>query len=491
MKRIISLLLVALTVASLFAACADNSGKKPTGGDTTVAGGTSEPESTAYAANIPTGYNFNGYNFRIYAYPAPDSSEFWHDYDFSYTEESADALADAAYKRMKNVEDKLGIKFSVFNPKSNNGDDLKKTIQTNDYEFDMSCITPRGSAALSQSNFLVNLKSIPSLDLGAPWWDQNCVKDLSIDNKLYMVTGDIEIGYKKTIAIILFNKGMASDYQIDDPYTHMANNTWTIDNFISMARNAASDLNNDGKYDETDRYGLNFYCNFIANGMIASGVKFVTKTGDDLPEITFMSDKTASIWDKYTSLFYDTATCYSWSRNSKPGGDAYKMFIDNRALFYYNEFHAVETLRQMETDFGILPMPKYDESQERYYHCINPHVAEMISVPSYNINLELTGYVMDALGAESKNILTPAYNELQLKTKGSRDDQSEASIDIILNTLTYDMGFIFDWGSIGQFTLTLVDAGKVDLVSSYTKVEKTAKKQMDKAVENYLKLDQK
>jgi hypothetical protein len=304
-----------------------------------------------------------------------------------------------------------------------------------------------------------------------------------------MIVVDIAIAYKKSIAIILFNKEMAKDYQIDDPYALLDGNSWTIDSFITMARNAAADLNNDGKYDDTDRYGLNFYCNFIANGMIASGVKFVTKNSDDLPELSFMSDKTSSIWDKYTSLFYDTATCYSWSRNSKRGEDAYKMFIDNRALFYFNEFHAVETLRQMETDFGILPIPKYDESQERYYHCINPHVAEMISVPIYNSKLELTAYVMDTLGAVSKNTLTPAYNEVQLKTKGSRDDQSEVSIDIILSSLTYDMGYIYDWGSIGQFTLTLVDAGKTDFSSSYAKVEKTAQKQMQKAIDNYLAID--
>ena len=96
---------------------------------------------------------------------------------------------------------------------------------------------------------------------------------------------------------------------------------------------------------------------------------------------------------------------------------------------------------------------------------------------------------MDALGATSKNILTPAYYEIQLKTKGARDDQSEASIDIILNSLTYDMGYIFDWGTIGQFTLTMVDQGNSDLVSSYTKIEKVAKRQMDKAIENYLAIE--
>jgi len=488
MKRTLSLLLAALTAASLLVACADEGATGGQDNAVTTSDVTNDTGPTEYKANIPSDFDFGGYTFRIYSYPDPASGDFWHDYDFSYTEETGDALNDAAYRRMRDVEDQLGIKFSVYNPPNNGGDELRKSVTTNDYAYDMSCINPRGSATLSQQNILKNLKAIETLDLSAPWWDQNCVSDLSINNKLYMITGDIEIGYKKSIALILFNKQMAADYQIEDPYALMDTGSWTIDKFTTMARNAAADLNSDGKYDDTDRYGLNLYCNFIANGMIASGVKFVTKNEQDLPELSFLSDKTISIWDKYTSLFYDTTTCYSWSRNGKPGTEAYKMFIDNRALFYFNEFHAVETLRQMETDFGILPIPKYDESQDRYYHCINPHVAMMISVPIYNSNLDLTGYVMDALGATSKNILTPAYYEIQLKTKGARDDQSEKSIDIILGSLTYDMGYIFDWGTIGQFTLTLVDQGKTDLVSSYTKIEKTVIKQMDKAIDNYLSL---
>ena len=43
----------------------------------------------------------------------------------------------------------------------------------------------------------------------------------------------------------------------------MGTGSWTIDKFTTMARNAAADLNNDGKYDDTDRYGLNFYLSLI------------------------------------------------------------------------------------------------------------------------------------------------------------------------------------------------------------------------------------
>ena len=41
--------------------------------------------------------------------------------------------------------------------------------------------------------------------------------------------------------------------------------------------------------------------------------------------------------------------------------------MSNRALFYYGELHSAEDMRASESDFGIMPMPKFDEKQEQYY----------------------------------------------------------------------------------------------------------------------------
>lgn len=164
------------------------------------------------------------------------------------------------------------------------------------------------------------------------------------------------------------------------------------------------------------------------------------------------------------------------------------MFISNQALFDFNEFHAIEQLRQMDTDFGILPIPLLDSSQESYYHTINPYVGSVLCVPIDNSDLDRTGYILDALGAESKNELTPAYYEVYLKTKGARDDDSEAIIDLVLGTLKYDLGYMYNWGNIGSFTLDTVNAKSSDLSSKYEKIEKTVEKELAKAVLAYQEL---
>ena len=48
------------------------------------------------------------------------------------------------------------------------------------------------------------------------------------------------------------------------------------------------------------------------------------------------------------------------------------MFPNNQALFWNENIAWAKALRDMETDFGIIPAPKLDEEQDRYppyRHC--------------------------------------------------------------------------------------------------------------------------
>ena len=114
-----------------------------------------------------------------------------------------------------------------------------------------------------------------------------------------------------------------------------------------------------------------------------------------------------------------------------PNENLMAMFSNGQGLFQFNEFHSISHMRQMEADFGILPVPLYDESQTNYFHSINPHVAAMYCIPKDVKDIEFSVVVSNALAAESKNILTPAYNEVYLKTKGARDNESEAILDLV------------------------------------------------------------
>ncbi|MCL2816731.1 MAG: hypothetical protein FWD23_19195, partial [Oscillospiraceae bacterium] len=203
----------------------------------------------------------------------------------------------------------------------------------------------------------------------------------------------------------------------------------------------------------------------------------------------FMNEKTSSIFDKFTGIFYRPELFCSWSKAGSNNERSRVMFANNQGLFNWNEFHSIPNLREMETDFGILPMPLYDDRQERYYHSVNPHVAQMMSIPITNPEAEKTGAVVQHMSAVSKNILTPAYYDISLKGKHARDEESIMTMDLIFGTMTYDPGYMNNWGNLAQFTLNMVDSYKSDLASQYEKLEPKAQGALEKMIDKYESLE--
>ncbi|MBQ8641004.1 MAG: hypothetical protein IJ480_02200 [Clostridia bacterium] len=185
--------------------------------------------------------------------------------------------------------------------------------------------------------------------------------------------------------------------------------------------------------------------------------------------------------EKLAELMYNPVLSYSWSREKVTEAPAFEMYQEDKSLFYYGELHAVATMRSMESPFGVLPMPKFDQEQEDYHHGVNPYVAAVYSIPKTNTDTVMTGHVMDALGAASKNLLTPAYYDITLRGKVSRDEESAASLDIVISTIKYDLGLLGDWG-IGSVLNTMANEYNTDLASKIQEIEQSVAAKVDKMV---------
>ena len=63
--------------------------------------------------------------------------------------------------------------------------------------------------------------------------------------------------------------------------------------------------------------------------------------------------------------------------------------------------------------------------------------AALSYIPVTNKNLEMTGAVLEVLACESYNRVVPAYVDIVLTTKMTRDTESEQMIPIILDTAAF------------------------------------------------------
>jgi hypothetical protein len=123
------------------------------------------------------------------------------------------------------------------------------------------------------------------------------------------------------------------------------------------------------------------------------------------PQITFNTDRLHDAANKVWDLYFDETVCRGVEK-MKHTGDFTNVFTYARSLFANDKFlfHLAGPLilsefRNMESDFGLLPMPKLDPSQPRYYHAVDSETA-MLSIP-VTCEPEKTGAVLEAMAAES------------------------------------------------------------------------------------------
>ena len=114
-------------------------------------------------------------------------------------------------------------------------------------------------------------------------------------------------------------------------------------------------------------------------------------------------------------------------------------FQDDQALFADHTFYSACLLRDMASDFGIIPFPKFDEAQERY-GSVAEAGSRITTVPAVVKDTELVGAVLEMMHYLSYRDVIPAYYETTLKQKVSRDSVSAQMLDLILENIYYDLG---------------------------------------------------
>ena len=413
--------------------------------------------------------------------------------DVLATEENGETINDAVYARNMAIMEMFNctIAEQKFTGSGELQSGLIKSIKAADGQFDAAYIRFGSLSPLITGNYLLDLKKLSNMDLSQPWWDQNIVSPMSISGKLFAVTGDIEILDKGAINAFVFNKQLQADYAIENFYTLVKDGKWTLAKLLEISKLISSDLNGDGKFDKEDRYGLLYYRDSIPAFLTATDEYIARKDENDLPYMSFNNEKVYNALESIYEVIYDETVAFHTMRAFGDAGfiiEGGKMFQSSQALLMYIRMTEIEGLRGMDTDFGILPFPKYDENQKNYLSLVNASIGSALSVPS-TADPEVSGAVLEAMAYESRYTLLPAYYEVMLKTKVSRDSDSEEMLNIIFGNMAYDLGGIYNFGGIVGELMYHTMTFKRTMASFYEKNESKANKDIDKLVTAILNMD--
>jgi len=403
---------------------------------------------------------FDGYEFKLYV-RGLESSAGWQVLKNIYTEEEdGEPLNDALYLRNRIIEDKYNITIAGTGAEASAAA-ITSFILAGDNEYDVVIPGMNQFSPLVMRNVLVDLKEVPHIGWEQPWWDQNIIRDLSVSNKLYGLMGDICISTMNGTRIFTFNKQLLADYALEDPYELVRSGKWTLDKFNEMCRHVTRDLNGDGIMDEHDLYGFLVQRTATVNLFFSAGENMIGKDEHDIPYISVaQNERTVSVFTKMLDILTSRASVYV-------GEDAIlkTMFENGQGLFYAEVLAVVETMRAAEINFGMMPAPKYDENQDTYYGFADSWCMSLLGVPITNDNLERTGIILEALAAESRNTIVPAYYEINLIGKFFRDEESIEMLDLINDTRVISLDEVFNWGMHGRIR-GLLDNFSYDIAST-------------------------
>jgi hypothetical protein len=478
--KILAFLLVMCIAAALFFACGsdetpnDNANSAETNEGDNDGGGQTEPEPEEEMIPFPhEARDFGGRTLTFLIDRQWDGNSL-DVVDYSIEELTGDVLNDAYYNRNAIIEEMFNVKLEGFSVEDISSR-APRTVQSGIDEY--VAFLPRLMHAGTFASRGLGVHAFDTnLTLDAPWWDQNILDDTSIGGAAYFFAGDIFIKHYDGIALLMFNKRLLADLSLESPYELVNNNQWTIDNFNSMVKKGTMDLDGDNVMTRHDQFGFVTQLDSVTSWVNASGARIVSKDKDDMPVFTGNSERIGSLVDKMLEIYTDDTYCMHRDAYDRDGGGGqlvqFWIFPEGRGLFYWAFPRYMDLgLRDMEDPFGILPMPKWDSNQDRYYATLNNWHSYTYMIPRTVEDVDSVSILLDAMAYYGRQVIRPAYYDVCLQRKYTRDEESSAMLDIVFASTVYDLGTVYGIGNfIGQLEGD-VRNHRNNLAANYERVE--------------------
>ena len=278
-----------------------------------------------------------------------------------------------------------------------------------------------------------------------PWWDQTFVNTYSVrktngNMALYSIVGDFALSsFSATHAIIVNKDVLATSPVQDDIYELVRNKEWTMDKFMEFIINTAQESsgNSELHWSEGDIMGW-VRTSHATNGLhTASGLPIIetndgvmsSAIGNHLTEWDNIMETAISVWHT------EGAETITYLQVQEALSSA-------TTLFGSEVLDVLERMKDTENvSVGVLPYPLYSESQENYAHYVDNHIYAY-AVPTSVSNPTVMGEFLEVYAFHSRYLVRPAWIDAYAYEYCSDADSAEM-LEIILDTRTYDPGYLW------------------------------------------------
>ena len=481
--RILSAILAMLMLVGSLAACASGDGN--TDESNTNDSSAATEEDTELKDELPNDLNYGNDEIILISRDIGMGLA-----DEIYAEGlNSDPVNDAIYERNKSVENRLGVKITSIRDADTIVDKVITTVNGGSADYDVMVEYCWLAAPKTIEGYFADLRATQYIDFEKPWWTQSFNDVVSYHDHQYGITGAMVLStYRRTYTTV-FNKRIFTDANQPYLYDHVENGTWTLDKQAALVPLLHRDNGNGVQDEEGDVYG------FVSNDFIsvdpywaACEIDILSKNEDGDYVWVFDSGVMHNAAEKILNLYFNTdggTFCF-------PEDDSFQsmtrtMFSESYAAMATLCIHALENsaLRNMTDEYGVVPIPKYDEKQTEYHSQM--HDAFTIACIPTTVKgerLEEMAAFLEAMSSASYRLVRPDYYETTLRTKIAQDPQSAEMMDLIINGIHIDAGIIYSHniGSFHQGIQALVEGKTNNAVSRFKSMSKSAQNHLIKLV---------
>ncbi len=486
LSKLLAALLAALLLLPSLTACSETPNASeteqpaPAAADPGIAEETVPEETEITRENmpdtLPADLDYNGKTFTIYY-----SNGFnWTELIEGGEEVTGEVVADTVMQSNQSVAERLNIDLQYYAENTGNYGTIaslvSNLIMANDNTFDVYLGEQYGLAQTVTKGYYRNVLELPYLDFEQPWWNVTFMENLQVteDNRVFM-TGDHSLTTLCQLFVQYFNKNLYNDLfgNPDDLYSLVLEGKWTLDKMSELIASAYIDMNGDGQTDPEDQLGYVAYQTYstVDPFMYCGDVPYTSFGEDGHIVINMNQERAVTLTEKVVSLFNQKG---SYLVDTSP-------FPVGKSLFCNGLMRGASEFRDMADDFGFLPSPKLDEAQESYRNLVGDCVLFTV-IPVTCADAEMAAAVLEALNAQTYRTVTPAWYEVTLKLKYSRDMISSDIIDLIHDSIYTSFLFAYSpvLNQMGQVMRDLVTKNNTDYMSLVKSKEKASQKMLER-----------
>lgn len=439
-KKWLSLLLAVIMTVSL-AGCGGNASVKTSGGtgagtEETEGAGTEETDGTEgteeeeawerpfdkYIQDEEV-VDLGGYNFKIVDF----NTNIWRPEEIRSEQDQliVNIVEDVEKTFNCTIEVEEVSPDTIFN-------NAQPAIMSGDKYADLLGTTLWAYGSLLGGQLLTDLSEVDSLDFTQDGFNKGLSDIATFGGATYGFGASFgSPGY----AVIYYNDRIWTELGLPDPYELVQSGEWTWAKLLEYGRMAIRDNDGNGIVDSVnDRWGLVApNGDLITNMYLSMGGNFYTENEEGKMRLSCLDSDSAAKMKFIYDFFQNENVLY---KNENVG--FLEMFYSGKSLFLLYGSDIYDDNKNMEDDWGVLPLPKWTPDQEEYLNPVN-HNAKIYSIPSSNKNTYEAGVIITAL-AKRYQALYPLTLQEMADTYW-RSDTAQAIMEeyVVESTYVYDV----------------------------------------------------